>query len=135
LRQQIFPHLLPFRVAMLRAIVRGGTSTRYEPIQRQLHLHFSFRCQGSSVVFIIAWYRHCVNTFLLLGAKFFLELFASSGAAAHVLEWCWHGMGGVPTPAPPPGPPPGHGTLLGASKFCHEKHSLKFLLTPKPLMR
>src|SRR5690606_14677189 len=100
LRQQIFPHLLPFRVAMLRAIVRGNTSTRYEPIQRQLHLHFSFRCQGSSVVFIIAWYWHCVNTFLLLGAKFFLELFCVQrrGGARAAMALAWYGGAYPPRP-------------------------------------
>src|SRR5690606_21163391 len=92
LLQQLFPHLQPFRVTVLRAIVRGSTSARYESIQRQLHLHFSFRCQGSSVVFIIAWYWHCVNTFLLLGAKFFLEFFLRPAARRRT---CWHGVGMV----------------------------------------
>src|SRR5690606_18946108 len=53
---------------------------------------------------------------------------------AHMLAWRWHGMGGRTHPGPAAGPPPDHGTLLSASKFCQEKHSLNFFLTPKPLM-
>src|SRR5690606_33420205 len=53
---------------------------------------------------------------------------------AHMLAWCWYGMGGRTHPGPAAGPPPDHGTLLSASKFCQEKHSLNFFLTPKPLM-
>src|SRR5690606_21421883 len=39
LLQQLFPHLLPFRVSVLRAIVRGSTSARYELVKRQPSFH------------------------------------------------------------------------------------------------
>src|SRR5690606_2497360 len=57
-----------------------------------------------------------------------------SGGAHTGMVLVWYG-GGRTHPGPAAGPPPDHGTLLSASKFCREKHSLNFFLTPKPLMR
>src|SRR5690606_12145472 len=39
LSQRLFPHLQPFRVAALRAIVRVSASTRYELVKRQPSFH------------------------------------------------------------------------------------------------
>src|SRR5690606_2734074 len=45
---------------------------------------------------IVAQCEHVVNRFFGASRSFF----ASSGAAAHVLAWCWHGMGGRTPPRP-----------------------------------
>src|SRR5690606_40962964 len=112
----------------------GGVIACFFFSSRRRHTRFSRDWSSdvcsSDLVYIIAWYWHTVNMFFAIRS-----FFASGGAAAHVLAWCWHGMGGRTHPGPAAGPPPGHGTLLGASKFCQKKHGLNFLLTPKPLMR
>src|SRR5690606_8306912 len=101
-------------------------------------------------------YNGCF-TFIVSLSPFFLSRFFSRLHHSIVLAYCQHvfcdpelfcvqrsggahtGMvlvwyGGRTHPGPAAGPPPDHGTLLSASKFCQEKHSLNFFLTPKPLM-